>query len=154
MSPSVPTTTRNTAACHYRGPRKVVRLFGERRSSGVSELFVLARKRAIPSLRRRATAICLVSAIPTAPCADIFGNLYCPKHRSWTLYSITHQRSTASCAASHSSLTGNGCTARNAVPPKHAASRPQPECVSTVKSRNKPQYNRFALGKPCTARLF
>ena len=34
----------------YRGPRKVIRLFGERRSSGVNEFFVLARKRVIQSL--------------------------------------------------------------------------------------------------------
>ena len=35
------------------GPRKVVRLFGERRNSKMSELFVLARKRTIWSLFRR-----------------------------------------------------------------------------------------------------
>lgn len=34
----------------YRGPQKVIRLFGERRSSGVNEFFVLARKRVIQSL--------------------------------------------------------------------------------------------------------
>ena len=34
----------------YWGLRKVIRLFGERRSSGVNEFFVLARKRVIQSL--------------------------------------------------------------------------------------------------------
>ena len=34
----------------YRGPQKVIRLFGERRSSGVNEFFVLAQKRVIQSL--------------------------------------------------------------------------------------------------------
>ena len=36
--------------CPMLGPQKVIRLFGERRSSGVNEFFVLARKRVIQSL--------------------------------------------------------------------------------------------------------
>ncbi|MGE9958859.1 hypothetical protein [Cloacibacillus porcorum] len=64
------------------GPRKVTRLFGERRSSGVSELFVFARKRAIQSLRRRVSAICSVSASPTAHCAGSSVRICCPPSRS------------------------------------------------------------------------
>ena len=59
----------------YRGPRKVARLFGERRSSGMSELFVLTRKRTIWSLRRRVAQFSKQGLrVPHRPVtADFFG---------------------------------------------------------------------------------
>ena len=66
--------------------------------------------------------------------------------------SPAHQPPTASNAANRSPLMGNGCTARNAVPKKHAASRPQHGCVSIGRKTNR--CNCFALEKPCAARLF
>ena len=104
------------------------------------------------SCRWTANAPCLVSAIPTAHCAAISESLSCRKMRSWKLYSPAHQPPTASNAANRSPLMGNGCTARNAVPKKHAASRPQHGCVSIGRKNNR--CNRFALEKPCAARLF
>ena len=136
----------------YRGPQKVIRLFGERRSSGVNEFFVLARKRVIQSLWRRVTVQCWESALPTAHYADISASLSCRKIQRWKPYSRKHQPLTANNAASHSQLTENGCTAHSAAPKKLAVSRPQQGCVSTEKNNNR--CDAFALGKPCAAKLF
>ena len=95
---------------------------------------------------------CLVSAIPTAHCAAISASLSCRKMRSWKLYSPAHQPPTVSNAANRSLLMGNGYTARENVPKKHAASRPQQGCVSTGRKNNR--CNRFALEKSCATRLF
>lgn len=63
-----------------------------------------------------------------------------------------HQPPTVSNAANRSLLMGNGYTARENVPKKHAASRPQQGCVSTGRKNNR--CNRFALEKSCATRLF
>ena len=66
--------------------------------------------------------------------------------------SPAHQPPTVSNAANRSLLMGNGYTARENVPKKHAASRPQQGCVSTGRKNNR--CNRFALEKSCATRLF
>ena len=134
---------------HCRGPRKVAWLCGERRSSGVSELFVLARKRAIPSLRRRVSAICSGYATHAAGCAVIFARLYCRKIKNCKPYLSRYPLRSVRNAANNSRRTVNVPTVPTSAPQKQDASKRQQECGSTEsKSASKTLCNELASEMP------
>ena len=125
------------------------RLFGERRSSGVSELFVPARKRAIPSLRRRVSAICSGYATHAVGCASGFGKLCCQPCRSCKPYSSRYPLRSVRNAASTFRRTVNMPTVPTSAPQMQDASKRRQECESTEKrSVSKTLCNELASEMP------
>lgn len=102
--------------------------------------------------RWTANVLCLVSALPTAPCASGFVRRCCQPHRSCKPYSSQCPLPSVKNAASTFRRTVNVSTARTSVPLKQGASKRQQECAST--GRRNTMSNRFALEKPYAARLF
>ena len=99
-----------------------------------------------------ANAPCLVSAIPTAPCAATSGSPFCPTIRNCLLPFSRCPPSAVSIVESHFRLMGARCTAPQIVPMQPAGSRQRPGYESTEKRRW--ICNDYAPKKHCGAMTF